>query len=386
MIDRSALILVLALLGSGCSWLGIGGTNQAEPPAELVDIQQPVSINQLWETQVGSGTGGAFIKLRPAVTDERVYAASHDGVIMAVDADSGETEWKTETELPISAGVGLGNGLVVVGTSQGEVLALDMDNGEEAWRTQVPSEILASPRVAEGVAVIRTVDGKFIGLDALSGTRLWVYEYTVPVLTLRGSAPPLLAQGMVIAGLDTGRLLVLSLRNGVPVWEKTITPPRGRTELERMVDIDTELRVIGGILYVAAYQGNITAIDLRDGSTLWSQELSSHAGLDADARRVYVIDDQDVVWALDRRNGVTVWKQEALTRRFLSAPVVSGDYLVVGDFEGYLHWLARDDGGLVGRVRAGKQGISAPPAARGDTVYVLSDGGTLGAFRTGSDP
>lgn len=381
MIYRWVLILALILIGSGCSWLNISGTDKAEPPAELVVIQQPISINQLWETQVGSGTGGAFIKLTPAVTEERVYAASHDGVVMAVDAHSGETAWKIETKRPISAGVGLGNGLVLVGTSQGEVLALNVENGEEAWRAQVSSEILASPRVAEGVAVIRTVDGKFIGLDALSGTRLWVYEYTVPVLTLRGSAPPLLAQGVAIAGLDTGRLLVLSLRDGVPVWEKTIAPPRGRTELERMVDIDTELRVVGGILYVAAYQGKITAIDLRDGSTLWSQNLSSHAGLDADARGIYVVDEEDVVWALDRGNGITLWKQEALTRRSLSTPVVSDDYIVVGDFEGHLHWLARDSGSVVGRSRASKKGVSTPPVTGGDTIYVLGDGGMLSAFQ-----
>lgn len=384
-IYQLVLIVMLAVLGSGCSWLGIGGIDDERAPAALVAIEQPIAIKTLWEVQVGSGAGGAFIKLRPAVAEKKVYATSHDGVIMAIDAVSGKIEWESKTKLPISAGVGVGDGLVLVGTSQGEVLALNMETGEESWRIQVSSEILASPRVAEGVVVIRTVDGKFIGLDAFSGARLWVYEYTVPVLTLRGSSPPLLAQGAVIAGLDTGRLLVLSLRNGVPVWEKTITPPRGRTELDRMVDIDTELKVIGGILYVAAYQGSITAIDLRDGSILWNQALSSHAGLDADRRQVYVVDDQDVVWALDRRNGSTLWKQEALTRRGLSAPAVSDDYVVMGDFEGYLHWLAKDDGSLVGRIRADKKGITVAPVASGDTLYVLGNGGMLGAFRLGGD-
>lgn len=384
MICRLTLILVLALLGSACSWLNVG-SEKAKPPSELEAIQQPIAIETLWETRVGSGLGGAFIKLMPVVAEERIYAASHDGVVMAVDAKTGQTEWKVETELPISAGVGLSDDVVLVGTSQGEIVALNRENGEEAWRAQVSSEILAPPRAAEGIVVIRTVDGKFIGLDAFSGNRLWTYEYTVPVLTLRGSAPPLLAQGVAIAGLDTGGLVVLALRNGAPVWEKTIAPPRGRTELERMVDIDTELKVVGGVLYVAAYQGNITAIDLRGGNLLWSQALSSHAGLDADVRRIYVVDDEDVIWALDRRDGAILWKQEALVRRALSAPAVSDDYVVVGDFEGYLHWLAKEDGRLVGRVRANKQGIIVPPAVSEDVFYVLGNGGLLSALRMAGD-
>ena len=382
---RFILPWVLILLSSGCSWINsyLAGADNAPPPAELRPIEQSITIQKLWETRVGSGTGGAFIKLSPVIDQDRVYAASHDGRVAALDAASGRVLWEVKTGLPITAGVGLGDGLVLVGTGKGQVIALREEEGEEAWRAQVSSEILAAPRAAEGVVVVRTVDGQFTGLDARTGARLWGYTYTVPVLTLRGTAPPLLAQGVALAGLDTGKLLVLSLNDGTPVWEKTISPPRGRTELERLVDIDAEPRVVDSHLFVAAYQGNITAIDLRNGNTLWSRDFSSHAGLDVDTQRVYVADASDAVWALDQGNGSALWKQAELAGRTLSAPVASDHYVVVGDSQGYLHWLDKDDGKVVGRVRADGRGITVAPAVHRDTLYVLGDGGTLGAFQVG---
>ncbi len=383
MMIRTILPLLLMLLSSGCSWIGsyLAGTDNSTPPAELVAIAQPIPIQKLWDAQVGSGAGKAFIKLAPAVGQGRVYAAGHDGNVVALDAETGRALWTVDTGLELSAGVGLGDGLVLAGTGKGQVVALRQQDGGEAWRAQVSSEILATPRAAEGVVVVRAVDGKFTGLDARSGERLWVYSHTVPVLTLRGTAAPLLAQGVAVTGLDTGKLLVLSLHDGVPRWERTITPPKGRTELERLVDIDSEPRVMDGILYVTAYQGNVTAIDLRTGNTLWSRDFSSYAGLDVDAQQVYITDASDAVWALDRRNGSALWKQAELTGRSLSAPVVSDAYVVVGDFEGYLHWLAKDDGKLVGRVRADSKGIAVAPVVRGNTLYVLGKSGTLSAFR-----
>jgi outer membrane protein assembly factor BamB len=233
------------------------------------------------------------------------------------------------------------------------------------------------------VVVVRTVDGKFTGLDARSGQRLWVYSHTVPVLTLRGTAAPLLDQNVAVSGLDTGKLLVLSLRDGKLIWDRTIAPPEGRTELDRLVDIDAEPRVVSGVLFVTAYQGNITAIDLRNGNTLWARDFSSHAGLDAERSGVYVVDEEDSVWAIDPRNGNALWQQPELKGRRLSAPVVSDDYVVVGDFEGYLHWLRKDDGGIVGRVRADSEGIKAAPIDRNGRLYVLGAGGDLNVFQVG---
>jgi len=383
---RSASLLALILLTAGCGTINryLAGTDNSIPPADLIPIENPISVQELWTTRVGKGTDGSFIKLKPAWVDGTLYAASHNGVVSALDAQTGSVLWSVDTDLPISAGVGLGLGLLLVGTNDGEVLALAQVDGEEIWRVQVSSEILASPRAASGIVVVRTVDGKFYGLDARTGQQLWLYSHTVPVLTLRGTAAPVLDQNVAVTGLDTGKLLVLSLSDGQLIWEKTIAPPQGRTELERLVDIDTEPRIVGEVLFVTAYQGNITAINIRNGNTLWARDFSSHAGLDADPNGVYIVDEEDTVWSINRFNGNALWQQAELKGRQLSAPVVSEDYVIVGDVEGYLHWIRKNDGKIVGRVRADSEGVTTPPIQRGDTLYVLGAGGDLSAYRLGS--
>ena len=386
MMIRRVFLLFLLVLNIGCSGLSswFGGSDNSIPPAELKSIAQPIGVRQIWETTVGAGAEKQFIRLTPALADGQIYATSHDGIVIAVDALSGQRLWQSATQLPISGGVGISEiGLVLVGTSKGQVIALRQTDGQEAWRTQVSSEVLASPRASGGVVVVRTSDGKFTGLDVHTGERRWVYAYATPALSLRGSAPPLLTHGLVIAGLDTGKLLVLSMDKGLPITEKTIAPPRGRTEIERLIDIDSEPRIFGDTLYLAAYRGSVAAMDMRNGNLIWNCELSSYAGLDVDAKRVYVSDDTDVVLALDRRNGSTLWKQPELTGRRLSAPAVADEYVVVGDFEGYLQWLSKNSGTVVGRIRAMGNSIVAPPLAASNVVFVQGQGGTLGAYRAG---
>ena len=382
MVRRLFPLLFLIILSAGCSWFG--GSDNSIPPAKLQDIAQPVGVRQLWETQVGSGAKNQYTRLTPALADGRLYAASFNGVVLALDALSGQRLWETATQLPISGGVGVSdNGLVLVGTNKGQVIALRQDSGQEAWRAQVSSEVLAPPRATSGMVVVRTGDGKFTGLDARTGERRWMYAPAMPALSLRGSAPPVLTRTLVIAGLETGKLLVLSLDKGLPVTEKTIAPPRGRTEIERLIDIDAEPKIFGEYLYLVAYRGSVAAVDMRSGNLLWNRELSSYAGLDVDEGQVYVSDDTDAVLALDRRSGGTLWRQAELTGRRLSAPVATRDHVVVGDFEGYLHWLSKDSGRIVGRIRAAGKAIVAPPLAAGDTVFVQGQSGALGTFRAG---
>jgi len=383
---RLTLPFLIVILSAGCSTIGgwFGSSDNSIPPAELKTIAQPVGVQQLWETQIGSGAEKQFIRLTPALTDGRIYAASHDGTVVALDALSGQRLWETSTDLPISGGVGVSdNGLVLVGASEGDIVALRQENGQEAWRARVSSEVLAPPRAANNIVVIRTIDGKFTGLDARSGEQRWVFTHTMPALSLRGSAPPLITRDLVIAGLDNGKLLVLALAKGLPLTEKTVAVPRGRTEIERLIDIDSEPKAFADTLYLAAYRGNVAAIDMRSGNLLWNRDVSSYAGLDVDAQRVYVSDDADAVLALDRVTGGTFWKQAELSGRRLSAPAVTTDYVVVGDFEGYLHWLRKEDGRIAGRIRATSKAIVAPPVAVGDRVFVQGQGGALGAFRAG---
>lgn len=382
---RMLLLSGLVLVNSACSSIGslFGDEDNAIPPAELRPVNQTVALQALWNRSVSSGNGDEFVKLRPALTQNAVLVAGHDGDITAVSASSGQVLWQTDIDLPISAGVGVGDNLALVGTIDGDIIALNQTDGSERWRARVSSEVLAPPQAADGIVVVRTVDGNFTALNASDGSRVWGYSYSVPVLSLRGTSAPLIAKGAVLTGLDTGKILVLQLAGGVPVWEKTIAPARGRTELDRMVDIDAEPKLLNDQLYVVTYQGNVTAIDLNGGNTLWTRDFSSYSGLDVDSRQIYASDEEGSVWALDRNNGGSLWRQNELSGRRLSAPVASGDYVVVGDFEGYLHWLDKDSGRIVGRLRLDSDGISASPVARNNTLYVLGRGGELSAIQAG---
>jgi len=330
---------------------------------------------------VGSGAGKLFLKLRPAVDGERVYAATRGGRVRAFDARTGESIWDTETDSPLSGGPGVGDGLVLLGTSDGEVLALGEKDGEIKWRARVSSEVLSSPAAQGGIAVARTIDGKLFGLSTDDGTRLWVYDRTTPVLTLRGTSSPALAGGAAIAGFDNGQVVAIALSNGQPLWETRVAVPRGRTELERMVDIDADPVIVGNSVYAVTYQGQVAAMELLSGKVIWRRDMSSYAGLGVGAENVYVTDESSNVWALKRSNSASMWRQAKLEARRVSPPAVFGQFVVVGDFEGYLHWLRKDDGQFVARVKVDSDGIIAAPVATPFALYVYGSGGDLTALQ-----
>jgi len=380
---RAALVAGLGCALAGCAavteyWQDEDNT---EPPAELTEFEPLVAVEVVWDRSAGSGTDKRYLKLRPAVHGTRVYTADRPGRVRAFDALTGEKIWETDTDVPIAGGPGASEALVLVGSSDGEVVALAAEDGAEVWRARVSSEVLAAPQAAEGVAVARTIDGKLFGLDADDGARLWVYDRTVPVLTLRGTSTPAIARGMAIAGFDSGNLVAVSLGNAQLVWESRVAVPRGRSELERMVDIDAEPVIEGDTIYVATYQGRVAALDLATGDTLWRRDMSSHSGLAIDLRNVYVTDESSHVWALDRYNSASVWRQTRLQARQLTSPAVVDGYVVVADLEGYVHWLRREDGQFAARVRVGKDPIIAPPVAAEGLVFVYTGGGTLAAMR-----
>lgn len=381
---RYLLIFLLALLLTGCgsmnpiNWLA--DEDNSEPPAELVELTGPAPARVLWSTSISGGADEQRVKLVPFVEHDRVYAASRSGEVRALDAATGRSLWSVDTDLEISGGPGAGEGLVLFGTSNGEVVALDRETGTEKWRVRVSSEVLSVPKAGQGVVVVHTIDGKLFGLEAATGNQKWVYDRSIPVLTLHGSSSPVIVGNYVICGFASGKLVMLDLNNGELLWEVTVAAPSGRSELERMVDIDGDPLLIGDVVYAVTYQGEMAAVSIQTGIVLWRRKLSSYAGMGADYGQIYVSDEADHVVSVDPGNGSALWKNQALQYRKLTAPVVLGERVMVGDFEGYLHFLSRIDGRLEGRLRVAKSAISTPPRVIDGIVYIYADGGEMAAI------
>ena len=371
--------LAAALALSGCSALTgfLGDDEDATEPAKLEDFEPATKIRTLWSRRAASGDGGRHVELQAVLAEGQVFAAGHDGDVAAYDPFSGDRLWEADTGIALSGGPGAGPGLVVVGSGAGDVVALSSADGTVAWRARVTSEVLSAPAVGERIVAVRTVDGKIFGLDAASGERSWVYDRTVPVLTLRGTGAPVIAGEVVVAGFDSGHLAAFSLADGQLLWESRVAAPKGQTELERLVDLDADPVVADGVVYAVTFQGRVAAFDLRTGEPLWQRDLSSHAGAGVGRQLLYVTDEQSHVWAFDRRTGASLWRQDGLARRKATRPVEFGDYVVVADFEGYVHWLSIDDGGFAARARTGGAAVLAPPVANQTAVYVLGGSGTL---------
>ena len=378
------LLVVSACLGCGAkqaldSFMG-GGEDNSEPPTELGSFVESTQLNRVWSQNVGKGTDELFIKLVPAVLDDRIFIADTRGNVAGMYADTGRNIWQNKSKLSITGGPGADNDLVMVGTSEGEVLCLSAETGEELWRSRVSSEILSSPKESDGVVVIRTIDGKVFALDATDGKRLWIYDRTVPSLTLRGTSTPVIANGLIIAGFDGGRLTALELKTGKLIWETKVAVSTGRSELERMVDIDAQPLIAGDTIYVTTFQANVSALALDSGTILWQRDISSHSELAADESNLYVTEDIGHVWAIDRFSGTSVWKQEKLAHRKVTGPAVLGDRVIVGDLEGYLHWLDKSTGAISGRVQIDDLPILTQPITSNQTLFAYSSGGTLAAF------
>lgn len=357
-----------------------GGTDNSDPPTPLVELETTAEIVELWSKNTGKGASKHFLKLTPAHVQGKVFVADIRGNLEAIDATNGNTLWKNDADLTISGGPGASEKLMLVGSDDGDVLAYTSETGELLWQTKVSSEILSAPQEAYDIVVVRTIDGKIFGLNANDGSHLWIYDRTVPALTLRGTSNPVITGDIVIAGFDGGRLAAIELYTGKLIWETSISLASGRSQLERMVDIDSEPVIIGNDIYVATFQGRLASVTLESGRITWTRDISSYAGLTSDGQYIYITDDQSHVWALDRASGNSVWKQENLFARMVTAPATIGDLVVVGDLEGYLHWMDKSNGQFVARTRVSNSPIIAPPIAIEDIVYVYSSDGILAAY------
>ncbi len=375
----AARIVALAVLTTLLAACG-GRKDAAEPPAELTDFEPTLNVQRLWSGKVGDASERLRLGLRPATDGARIYAGAYDGQIVSFDAATGDKVWSVKTRLPLTAGPGYGDGALAFGTADGDLLLIDAATGMERWRQSIGSEVLASPAIGGNVVVVRTVDGRLNGFSATNGAMLWTVEQSMPPLTLRGNTAPRVSGTVVVSGFNNGRVGAYELASGDAVWEIAIANPTGRSELERLVDVSAGLSIVGNDVYVVGYHGRAVGIDLATGVVLWQQELSSYAGLAADFNNVYVTSDFDAIVALSRTAGTQVWRQEALRLRDVTAPTRYADTLVVGDYEGYLHWLSPDNGAFLARERAARGRISAAPLVVGQNVYVQGDDGTVAAF------
>ena len=373
---KHAALLALTLLAVGCS----SNSKKELPPAELTDFKEEVRLEKQWSRSVGDGQGELYNLLEPAVDGQTIYAASAEGRVMAMQRESGEVLWKKDLDLPISGAVGVGSGMVLLGTLRGDVIALDAGSGEQKWRAKVTSEVLAAPATNGDVVVVQTQDDKLIGLDAASGDQRWIYESTVPVLTLRGTGAPLIAGRLALAGLASGKVVAVDVQRGLPVWEQRVAIPQGRSELDRVVDIDGGLLLEDNILYVASYQGRAAALDVSSGRVLWQREASSYVGVAEGTGSIFVSQASGTVESLDSRGSSSLWSNDALARRQLSAPAVLSSNVVVGDLEGYVHLLSQVDGRFVGREKVDGDGVRVRPLVVDSWMYVFGNSGKLVAY------
>jgi outer membrane protein assembly factor BamB len=370
--------LAALLIAAGCS-----KDKDVEPPATLVKFPETLPVKKLWGEGVGGGKKQMVLRLGlgPAIDNGVVFAASHKGEVLAASLDTGRHIWVKNLKIPLSAGPSAGMGLVIVGSSKGAVVALDGATGRELWRSRLNSELLSAPAISEQVVVIRSVDGRLHGLDSHTGKELWSVEQQVPRLSLRGTATPIIAKEVAISGFDNGKVMAVSLHTGDTVWDTALASPHGRTELDRLVDIDSAVRTVGDNVFATGFQGRTAMLALDSGQIWWAHDMSSYRGLAADADNLYVTQSDGIVVALRQRDGSELWRNQKLKLRRLSTPVLTSTAVGVADFQGYLHWLDKTTGELVARERIAKERITNSPAAVGDTIVVLTDGGKMAAFR-----
>lgn len=373
--------LALALTTASLLLAGCGGGSTIAEPKPLVDLPGPsYRMQVLWHSNsgVGSGENG----LAPAVANGVIYTSNEDGEVTAFSLDRGKRLWHVHLDDALSSGPGVAGDTLLVGTQNGEVVALSASDGSKLWQQDVSSEVIAAPAAADGIAVARTVDGQVTAMDLASGEPLWSIEDTVPNLTMRGTSAPVIQNRTVYIGMDSGKVLALALTTGEQQWAQTIALPEGRSELDRIVDVDSTPLVTGGSVYAASTGGAVVSLSRNVGQTHWKQSVASENDLAIDAGHLYASDLDSVVWSLERNAGTTDWQNDTLEYRKLSAPAVLDNNVLVGDYQGYLHWLSADDGHEIARGHAFDEPIRVQPVViDGDRAVVLGADGELALVR-----
>lgn len=390
-LPRTSATLRIALLAavvalSGCTtvkgWFGNkNDAKAARKPAELVDFTPSATVTKLWSAKAGDGDDKLGLTQGPVVADGRVYASAIEGGVRAFDLQTGALVWQYKSDLELTGGPGAGEGLVVVGTLDGDVIALDSATGTERWKAKVISEVIAAPAISQGAVVVRSNDGRVTTFDITDGKRRWFWNRDLPRLTVRGNDAPTFGPGVVFVGNDDGTVASLALTDGRPLWDQAVGQPDGRSELDRMADVDGSPVLDGSTLFASSYKKQTIAIEAPSGRPLWAQDHGGAGRVGLATDRVVVADPAGVVWALDKNGGTAMWQQAGLARRSLSGAAVQGEFAVVGDYDGYLHWLRLDNGDFGARVRAGRDPINAAPVVVDGVLLVQTASGDLSAWR-----
>ncbi len=370
---------LVATVVTGCGAFG-GGHSNAEPPTPLAKFKASAKLKRIWETSIGYDNGKRVVMLYPAVADGRIYAVDPGGQVGAFTSNKGKRLWYTDLKRRINGGIGSGGDMLLIGSEKGMLLALKTTDGSKRWAHQVSSEILAPPVLAGDSIFVQTADGKLFSLAARDGSEQWQQERSEPSLSLRGTAAPIVIGNRVVAGFANGKLTAFKRDDGTTIWETTIAEPRGRDEIERLVDVDATPVALGNLIYAAAYQGRVVAVQAETGSLAWSREISTYAPLALGRDRIYVVDDHGIAYALDAQTGATIWKQDQLRGRHPTAPTVFGAYIALADSDGYVHLLQQDDGAFAARYHATADTVQVRPVAYDGHLYILDRGGNLSAL------
>lgn len=400
---RNATLVALVVVMSGCAtikgWFNDVKKENIEPPTPLSEQFTPtINVQRVWGERVGKGAEKSGARMHPAYADGKLYAASTTGDLEAFDAATGHSLWRKQlgkrggfiwhhgnNSVRLSGGPTVDGDLLVVGSLEGTLFAFAAADGSQRWSAPLSSEIIAAPAIGGGLVIVRTHDGHIFGLDRADGSRKWVFDRSnVPLLSLRGNSAPIISEGVVYAGMDNGKVIALRETDGAQLWEQTLSAGEGRTEIDRLQDIDGPMVLVDNVIYASGYRGQTDALIAQTGRPIWTHEIGSFSGVAVSASQIYMSDPDSNVYGLDLRTGSSEWKQDALKYRWLGEPAVQGDTLVVGDLEGWVHWLSISDGKLVGRQRLSKNPIEAAPVVVGDTAYVEDIYGELAAYRIGA--
>jgi len=390
------LVLLLPLLLMACS-----SDESVVAPSPVPQFKAQLDIEKLWTARISDGVGEAYLSLKPALTERWAFAAAIDGEVYKLDRKTGAGEWRVDLDRKITGGVSAAYGMVALGSANGEIIVLNEEDGSILWEKALGGQIMSAPAFGSERLVVQTIDGRLHGLDRQDGKTVWLFDTSIPILTLRGESSPVVMGGATLAGFANGKLVALDTDSGFVAWERLIGEPKGRSELERLIDLDGRFWVSDKIVYAVTYQGGLAAIDVPSGRVLWSKPLSSYSGVSEFLSQVYVVDEDSVLYAKDSVSGTNIWQLDDLKGRGLGAPTAYDRYVLVGDFEGFLYWLSYRDGSFLARAKVGVKryqfanqkaqslrrvtdpadGLRAEPVVYDDIVYVQGNSGELAAYK-----